>query len=96
LDALTEWQISRATGNPDIEHEKATIMLKAVKSALTTPPGNVGDEVVEALEDILTVIKEGHMQTFKITNSATGETWNWHDEWAKMATEALIKKNGGG
>lgn len=34
LDSLTEWQISRATGNPDLEHEKATSMLKAIKSFL--------------------------------------------------------------
>lgn len=29
-DAKTEWMISRATGNPDIEHEKAQALVKAL------------------------------------------------------------------
>jgi hypothetical protein len=47
LEALDEWKISRATGNPDIEHEKAKTMESLVRAALT-PPAEQPERVTEA------------------------------------------------
>ena len=43
LDALDEWQISRATGNPDLEHEKAKVMVKAVRQCLISAQKPCGE-----------------------------------------------------
>lgn len=45
LEALTEWKISRSTGNADLEHEKAKAMSKAVEEALSEPKWKSMDDI---------------------------------------------------
>jgi hypothetical protein len=50
LDSVAEWQISRLTGNPDLEHDKAKAMLKAVTDALTQPQPVMGEDgIIEVI-----------------------------------------------
>lgn len=77
LDAITEWQISRATGNAQLEQEKAVAMVKAVKEALADQNKHPIDELTldrlqeaqDTIENVTngvgTIIGERVMKTIK-------------------------------
>lgn len=77
LDSITEWQISRATGNLQLEQEKAVAMVKAVKEALTPEKKHLLKELTldrlqeaqDTIENVTngvgTIIGERVMETIK-------------------------------
>lgn len=77
LDALKE--ISRQV---EFKSEHLDECFEIIRSALTTPPDNVGDEVVEAATELMKY------------NPPNRWSYGAHSAWAKL--KALIKKSGGG